>query len=75
MKKEAKIEQTLAWFRLLFAIASTIDASLFAWLFTHRKVLFTNPSLDILFVCCLSSIFLFFVVFFGFLIFKLLRRM
>ena len=52
MSEEKQIEQAIGWYKVVFAILSAIDISLFAWFVRH----YTSESLALLFVCAIGII-------------------
>ena len=52
MSEEKQIEQTIGWYKVVFAILSAIDISLFAW-FVRR---YATESLALLLVCAIGII-------------------
>ena len=47
MSEEKQIEQTIGWYKVVFAILSAIDISLFAWFVRY----YATESLALLLVC------------------------
>lgn len=52
MSEEKQIEQAIGWHKVVFAILSAIDISLFAWFVRH----YASESLALLFVCAIGII-------------------
>ena len=50
MSEEKQIEQSIGWYKVVFAILSAIDISLFAWFVRH----YATESLALLLVCASS---------------------